>query len=523
MEKFVVLNWKTTGPGLFSYAPYDRGYLGIDYTTGCDGRWAESIGLTLAPLITNVSLDQTGDTPANANCLALSGTMHATEKYILWGRGTKMSIQDASDMALTSDGTETAIAAPTSMLYTKNAAGTEEISVGQAAATYRVVSSFGTGIATTHTACNEAITNRIMAHGAVENVVAGLGGQVVRQNELAGSVGMDASAWATRATLTGQELTMTGYAVLSGGAEIIGTSQGPFYFDNRFQNFRQMFLSLPQDSNNCVNMGESQFLDVICPLPNSTRWISDAGLSNGVIGPEAFMFNSSPLTGRWSAWCESGSVWGYCVIHNAVTAVPYLAAWRTTRAEDPFGGGARIHYFPLAQLDDVSAVMQAIGTFGGRTLPTVVLGRGSDMSWFPEGRRDNFPDDTSYTYAASGTAFLTGAKMPPGFWGHVDWVRVKVAGLTTSETVTVAIRPTAGAAYTTIGAAMKDNGTGGQHVLYANQPGDLYGDEIKPQITLARGGTTTLSPKVLELSVGLRIMPATPGGRAIPGLDGIRI
>lgn len=521
-EKFAVLTWKTVGPGFFSWAPFERGYAGIDYLTGADSRWPENTGLTLGPLISDVSLAQATETPANANCLALSGTMNAT-KYLLWGRGTKLSIQQASDMTLTSDGTETAMAAPTSMLYTKNAGGTEEISVGQGAAAYRVVSSFGTGIATTHTANNEAVANIIMHHGAVENVVAGLGGQVVRQNELAGAVTMDASAWATRATLTGEELTMTGYAVLNSGAEIIGTTATPYYWDNRFQSFRPMFLSLPADSNNCMGLAESQFLDVICPLANSTRYISDAGLATGVIGPEAFIYNTSPLTGRWSGWCESGSVWGYCVIYNAVTTVSYLAAWRMSRPTDPFAGGAPIQYFPLAQLSAVSNVMAPIGTFGGRTLPTIVLGRSSNMSWFSEGRTDAFPDDTSYTYAASGTAFFTGVKMPPGYEATVEWVRVRVASLTTSETVTVAIRPDTTAAYTTVGNALTNNGTRGQHVLYANQPGALVGSEIKPRLTLARGGTTTLTPRVLELSVGVTIRPVTPGGRAIPKLDLLKV
>lgn len=249
-----VATWQPWGPGLQSIEDISTGtgWLGVDYTTGCDTRWPGRV--TLGPLLTSLDCSGAGGTTANANGLALSNGMNAT-KFIYVIRGTKWAKIKASDMSLISDGTETALGeAATSILYTKTAAGTEEISFGMAATAYRVITTVGNTTTDTHSANSSSKILRIFGKGSPADTYAGLGQtssveNTIYHNVLSGSTTMAAPNWVTRATLT-DSIQFTGFG-MSGNAWVPGTNDGPYVLDNDFQRFKPLIPELDLNTNHC--------------------------------------------------------------------------------------------------------------------------------------------------------------------------------------------------------------------------------------------------------------------------------
>ena len=492
-----VATWQPWGPGLQSIEDISTGtgWLGVDYTTGCDTRWPGRV--TLGPLLTSLDCSGAGGTTANANGLALSNGMNAT-KFIYVIRGTKWAKIKASDMSLISDGTETALGeAATSILYTKTAAGTEEISFGMAATAYRVITTVGNTTTDTHSANSSSKKLRTLGKGSPADTYAGLGQDgssnenTIYHNVLTGSTTMASPNWVTRATLT-DSIQFTGFG-MSGNAWVPGTNDGPYVLDNDFQRFKPLIPELDLNTNHCAQMDTWKLLNgLIIPLNNGLLLMRNEAQTSSFIGVEKYPFNTSPITGRVSALAGTPR-WLYLNYYNPVTTDTYLMAARPRQAGDPFG--QEVVYFPLAKMaSTASNFLSNIGTYGSRTLPTLVMGKNSDVYWFSEGRLDQFPDDTSYTYAASGSLYLTEMRREPHWMKEIDYVEFETAGCTSTETITMKIGYD-GNATAQVGAAVTSNGL---QRFRMPKTGDAKGRRIKLQFDFARGGTTTATPQIVS-------------------------
>jgi hypothetical protein len=278
----------------------------------------------------------------------------------------------------------------------------------------------------------------------------------------------------------------------------VGTNRGPYYLDEKFREFRALMPDLPMDDDHCKNMGLWGLggPGVVIPLNRSLRL--SRGLQGGSIGPERFAGNTSPVQGRCSAWCSSER-WGYFGFKNEIDDDVWVCASRPRQAGD--WHGEPFSWYPLFSLsnkDSEAAIFT--GTEGGRTLATAVFGNDDDITYFGEGRTFRFPDDTSYTYAASGTWNGTELRRQPDMMKTVRFVEVKALGLSTDETVTVSISPD-GKTATQIGGKLTSATYTGWQRLEPNT--EIKGIYLKPSIALARAaGTTTNTPKVIALRVG---------------------
>ena len=507
--------WTPWGPAFLTEEQGDIGKLGVDYSDNVDTRWERQA--MLGPLLNVLDCGAAGGTAANTNGFAVAPTsMQANGPYLYAIRGTKWAKikleSGTTALSLTSTGAETALAeAATSILYTRNAAGTEEISIGMRNTPYRVISAVGTGNTDTH-AVNSApyggtyatiiakaasssayrdiaILGRNLSTNTAENVVAMV--------TLAGTAKMANTAAVVRATIAGEPIKFTGFA-LDSDKWLIGTSNGPYYLDSTFQEFRPLIEELDNDVRHCAQMGVWGALNssVIIPLYRGVR--VSKNLSGRSIGPGIFVENGSPLQGNVSAFTSSER-WGYFTIHNSVTDKTWICAARPSFETD--WHKYPISFFPIIKLPDgiESDSSYWVGTQGGRTLPMVAVGYDDDVAWFDEGRTDRFIDDTSYKYASSGTLYLTKMKRQPEAYKDIMWFDIETAGCDSgNETVTLSVVVTdryGNESTIQIGAPIASNGIHRLRVPI-DSPINMARD-IKPKIDFARGNTTTNSPKLV--------------------------
>lgn len=500
-----IAEWQLSGPGLLSVQ--QGNLLGVDYTTGVDTRW-EGVAC-LGPLISTLSLSAAGGTPANVNGFAVAPlTMQAAGPFLYAIRGTKWAkvklTSGVNALTLSSDDTEGALTeAATSILYTKSAAGTEEISIGMDDTPYHVITAVGSGATDTDAANTGGYQARILASAdsvsaAKQIALLGRGTTSVQnlaqQVTLTGTVTMAAPTVTTRATMSGESIIFTGFA-LDAEFWIVGTSNGPYYLDEKLREFRPLIDELDQNTAHCVNMAQWSLLGpgVLIPLARSTRKSQD--LRGGSVGPEVYRENTSPVTGACTAFAGS-ELWGYMPFYNAVTDRTYLCAVRPRLPGD--WHGYPLSYFPIADLGAgiECRAMAYTGTTGSRTMPMVALGRDSDMGYFNEGRINRFIDDTSYTYAASGTLYLTELRQEPHKWKEVEWIRLETEGCTSARTVTVKLRVVSGRGVATtvqVGAPITSDGW--HHLRVKRGQGLENARFIKPQIEFSTNSSAA-SPKV---------------------------
>lgn len=498
-----VVEWDTVGPCLQSYenTAFGAGRLGLDYTDNMDSRWDV---LVLGPQINTVDCGAAGGTAANSNSIALSEGMNGT-KYFYVGRGTKWAKIQASNMTLISDGTETATAQRvTGMLYTKNAAGTEEIAVFLASGTYQVITTVSGGATDTFSANNETIANRVGNYGWPGNTIIGAGGQVIRHNVLTGSVGMDASAWQTRATVVGPNYTPTSIA-LDSDKIIIGTSNGPLYFDNDFQEFRFLIEEIANDPDtyphNCRAMTTWFPLGVMIPTRKGLRWFR-----NGIgapCGPEVYQQNNSPVQGYFTAlW--GGENWLYGAIYNPSDDLTYIVAGRPPRAGEPFQEHS-MTWYPLAKLASgiECEFLRNIERYGGRDRETVVGGYDDDVLWFTLGNVAREIDDANYRFATAGDAYFTEMRRENHRDIYPAWFEFETDDCSSSQTVTLSVSVNGGT-YEQIGSAAASDGW---HRFKVSASEGIRGWRIKPKLSFATGSTSA-SPKVIgKLRMGYYTEP----------------
>lgn len=512
-----VAEWRLDVSHLCSHERTLDGFLGVEYTDNVDTRWGD---MRLGPLLTTIDCSAAGGTTANANGAAVApASMQAAGPFLYVIRGTKWAKIKLADMSLVSDGTETALGeAATSILYTKSTNGTEEISIGMDNTAYEVITAVGSGATDTHSANNSSYKARVFglagassATGQVAGCGRGTGSvmNVVAQNILSGSITMDAPNWQTRATFAGAPLTFTGFA-LDGNFWLIGTDDGLYYLDSDFQEFRPLIDELAQDDDSCQNMAPWSVLgpSVVVPLSRSTR--ISRYLSGESVGPEVYRENLSPVQGPATAFCAS-ELWAYMPFYNPVTDRTYLCAVRPRLSGE--WHSYPLSFFTIATLGagKESRFGYYTGVLGGRTLPTVAIGSDSDVAWFSEGRLPRFVDDTSYQYAASGTAYLSELRRHGHYDKEPQTIEFEARGCSATETITVKLAMDGGTAVQ-IGAPVTKDGLVRLHVTTRAQ-----GRRITPQVEFARGSTATAAPRIegpLRLTYQLKDGQATSGRRA---------
>ena len=511
-----IAEWTPWGPAFLTEEQGEVGKLAVDYADNIDTRWDRQT--MLGPLVNVLdcgAADASGGspaatgTPANTNGFAVAPVeAQAAGPFLYAIRGTKWAkiklTSGTNAPTLSSTGAETALGeAATSILYTKGDGGGHEITVGMRNTNYRVITAVGSGA--TDTCTNGSYKGTIVARAASSSAyrdiavlgkVAGTYENSVSMITLSGLAAMATTVPVTRANLSGESISFTGFA-LDGDKWIIGTSNGPYYLDSSFQEFRPLIEELDNDTAHCNQMGVWGALNssVIIPLKRSTR--ISKNLSGRSIGPEVFTENGSPIQGTVTAFAPSER-WGYFVVYNPVLDQSWICAARPTFQSD--WHQYPISYFPIAKLGAgiESRAAYWVGTQGGRTMPMMVFGYDDDVAWIDEGRIDRFIDDSSYKYASSGTLYLTKMKRQPDAYKEILWFDVETDGCSDTETITLSVDVTDryGNSYTIqVGAPIVSDGI---HRLRVPQDSPInMARDIKPRVAFARGNTTTATPKIV--------------------------
>lgn len=512
-----VVSWQPDTPSFNSFEDTrgGTGPLTTNYTDGCDGRFRGV--LQLGPLGTNVDLSAAGGTTTNANGGAFSEGIDSAEKLVVI-RGTKPALIKLSTRLNVADGSGAAFAAAaTDIIYTYSAGGTEEISVAIGDNSYEVITAVPDTGGYTKSANNESIHNQIFGRVGSKNAtgqIVGLGfasnvQNIVRTNILTGSTTMDASAWSTRETLSGFKGIFTGFINVN-GAWFVGTDAGPYYLNDDFQTFEPLIPSLTRSSNHCKNMREHPSLGVIIPLERGIRIFRSVN-DNDNVGPDQYWNNTSGVQGRLVSQCYSDQ-WLYWAIQNSITDTVYICAVRPRRDGDAHAN--KLSYYPILTLSAVDCdFMEFAGTKGSQTNPTVYYGRDSDAGWFIEGRGNRFPDDQNCTYAASGSWSGTQIRRHRGQNIVPKAFRVRTSGCTSTEKVTLSVDyldHTGTSQNHTIGAPITSNGV---HWLEVTKDKQISTEFLAPKLSLARGGTSTNTPRVLgEIEMFYELEPTKDAG-----------
>ncbi len=508
-EKLFAVEWDLNGSALHSVQDAS-GYLGTDYTQSVDHRW-RGIGLVLGPKLTSIDLSAASGSATNANGQAeitVSGTEIA---YII--RGTKWAKVNLATMALISNGSESALGeAATSILYVKNADGTERMVFGMANTLFRIITVFTTGATDTHVA-HATDKYRIFAYGTPSSVLVGLGKaaltpeNVIASVQLTGSVTPDTAAFSTRATVAGSEFTFTGFA-RDGNFWIVGTSDGPYYLDSDFSEFRPLIPELDLNTAHCANELETSFFGTLIPLANGLR--QSHYLSGQSVGVEKWPGNRSPVLPPVTAIAVGGEKWFYTWHRNAITSASYLVAWRPAEPGDdhpnPFTP------YVVGYTTSVVGYCRYIGTRGGRTLPTFMAGRDSNALYWGEGRTVARPDDTSADYESSGTWYGTEMRTRT----MTDIVGWEIIGGTYNPTnyAVVSVRLD-GRETIQLGGPLKEFSNDGvyRYMFPANE--SVKGMQVRPQIALTGSGTTN-TPVVPRFRLLFKNLPTCVDGRFLP-------
>lgn len=506
--------WNVTGPALASVEV--NGYLGIDYTDSVDTRWPKH-GMCLGPLLTVLDCSARGATLANVNGFAVAPiTMQAAGPMLYGSGGTRwlkvVLTGGTSALTVLSDGSEAALGeASTGVLYTKNAAGTEEISFSMAASAYRVITAVGAGAVDTDSANASTLIYSVLSPagsdaGNRQIACLGRGSTAVHnradQITLSGSVSMATPSATNRAIIGGEPITFTGFA-LDGINWLLGTSNGAYYLNEQFAAFSPVIEELDNDATHGLGMALWSIFNnrVLIPLRRSLRYSKNVTVG-GSVGPGEYETNNSSIGGGYSAFCSSER-WGYGVFYNPVSDKSWLCAMRPRVAGD--WHGQAISYFPIAKLADGVESHAAIytGTQGhtARTQPLVIIGHDTNIASFDEGRVDIFPDDTGYPYAPSGAAYFTEMRRQPESNKDISHFVVEVTGCDAGKTVTLSLTSTDenGTASTVqLGGPINTNG---RHRIQVRGKTDLPLVRFpKPQIAFVTDSSAS-SPKVTGLSM----------------------
>lgn len=525
--------WRVDGPDFTSFEEVgpgqSEGYLGRDYGDGTDGR---NFGIdVLGPLINTVTLS-TFD-PAYAASIPSTSTFKPSVNLHLDGaatvtaaramdvingpngipygyiiRGSIPAKVNLVDMTLKRSG-EKLTAVATTILTTKAANATRELSVGMASTPYRVLTAVAAPNNSDTWATNSG-SEIASALGKAPDRIVGLDNvnQRARGNILTSSVTMAAPAWASVATnfTEGEGLTFEGFA-LDGDTWIVGTSNGPYQLDQHTGDF---FPTIEEIGNNSQNTREMKTwfpLGTIIPLHLALRYQKNGRGES--FGTEVFKLNTSPVQGHPHGF-GAGERWAYATYHNTLTENSYLLACRPRQTGDPHGNP--VSWFTLAKFTSLdSQFVRYLDTLNGeRTNPTVACGYGSNLAWFTEPLTVRVTDDTGYRYAAAGTTLLTELRRQPGVLKDVEAVEFEVGGTAdANKTVTVGVSLDGAAAVS----FTAQTSTGFARLLGVSSGVPLStlqgGRRLKPQIAYATNASTASPTVVGTLRLYYRIRPLT--------------
>lgn len=486
--------WEPFGP-IGNGFGYPGEYLSVSYYDGMDGRWPGE--LWMAPAFNAVTL--TGGTVANTRAFCDSGGMNATI-FIYVARGTVVEKVQISNWAVSTNQL-TVAAEALDLIHTRSANDTEEISIaiGNGAA-YRVISAVANiNVADTESANNEAIKANKFFISYPDDAIGILGAgtgtvpNIVQTNKLSGTVTMDASAVATRATLTG-EFNITG-AARDGIYNVIGTDRGPTYLNDQFQQFRLLIPDMGRSVFNCAAMRESQYWGLLYSTATGLR--RQQGIwEGGSIGLERIATNTSPVQGPVTALAGDGE-WDYANVYNPVTGNTYLCAFRPAQPhEKKWETGNPAAWYSLFKYPSSvrSNALYNLDTRAGvLTNPVLVAGNGSNMGYITKGRTWRWPDDTNVTFQTAGTTYLTELRFPAGKQAVISRFGFSCANLASTKTITLKVAVDGGTAVQ-VGAIANSQPANEWH--WFTVPDALRGSRVAPQIEGV--GTSGSSPRVVS-------------------------
>ncbi len=303
-----VAEWRVDGPDLTSFEVIPPGalggYLGRDYGEKTDGR---ALGVDqLGPLLQDVDLSgfdtiYAASLPgtstfkpgvnlhlggpsqaANANGMAvIRGPSAIPYGYVI--RGNTIAKLSLVDFTLKRSGEQ--LAAPASSVIVTEAAGAvRELSVGMRGQPYRVLTGV-TAPPNSDVWVENSAAEEVEILGAAPDRTVGLAVRTAKGNILTGSITMASPNWNTVATIAGEDLRMTGFA-LDGSLWVIGTSNGPYMLDSEEADFFPIIDEIDNDDENCKQMGTWFPVGVVIPLRDGTRRQKNAAGSS--FGPEQF-------------------------------------------------------------------------------------------------------------------------------------------------------------------------------------------------------------------------------------------
>ena len=525
-----VAEWRVDGPDLNSFEQIppgaEVGYLGRDYGDGTDGR-NEGVD-TLGPEIVTLPLS-THDTVysapipgtatfipgstlypggasavANANGMAVQhGPGGTPYGYVI--RGSTPAKVDLSDMSLQRGGEQLQDVA-TSILATRAANGTREISAGMDGQPYRVLTAISTPPNSDTWATNSA-SKRARILGVAPDRIAGLADATAAGNILTGSVTMAAPNWNDVATIDGELLTMTGFAI-DGSLWVVGTSNGPYMLDVDAAKFFPLIDEIDNHDDNCVGMTTWFPIGVIVPLRNGVRQQKFG--SGESWGAENFLANTSPVQGRPTAHAGS-TKWLYQALYNPNDDRVYLVAWRPRRVGDPQPNPLTPHVIGKLAAGIECGFMEYLGTVNGvRSRDTLAGGNDGDLWWLTVGDTPREIDDPSYRYTLAGTTHLTEARRHAGLIWDLEAVEFESWGVTANLTITFGWQFEGGPPVQLDGATdyaaggslngVVDSGDGFQRLLFVDDGADplstASGRRPKPRLTYA-SNVNAAAPQVV--------------------------
>jgi hypothetical protein len=489
-----------------------EGFLGTDYTQGVDTRFRDTV---LGPLLTEVDCsgaDAAGGgsvgTPSTTRSMTTSGTINAPEKLVI-ARGTKLAAIRLDTLAQIFDGSMEGAGAPygenvLQVIYTKSGDADEQITVTFDDTIMRIIEDIPETGGFTASANGESMKFRYIFQGlsdaAATSYVAlgradGTVNNKVKMNVLSGSTDMDASAFQEIGTISGDDILPTGGAML-GRFPIVTSDQNVYLVDQDANKFHPIIEGLAKDPDGNQGFGASMLNmfggSVFVPLERSILRIPIGGLRHSV-GPETFSGNTSPVRGRWGRPAQTDR-WVYYPVYNVENTESYIVAVRPPeRGDFPQN---EVQYFPIAYSDGKeSKVCHNTGKKGSQARNLIWTGLASNVGYFAEGLQDQFPDDTGYTYASSGT--LYGTRLRRGGMKHVTGVSMQTRGCSSTETIAVDLVYTdfRGVEKTVrCGAPVGQNGP----VTLQVPQGRIEAIDFYPKLSFSRGGTSTNSPKLVH-------------------------
>lgn len=496
------VQWRMDGPALNSYAD-EGGFLGCDYTVDMDTRWDNIC--VLAPKRNVIDLDDfdSGDTLENAHKAVLAEGSSLVLLYIL--RGTRPAKVNLATMANINSGIQLASVA-TDVLVTKSAGGTLEVTFAMNGDPMEIITAIG---ATTDTTSinDETEEIRILGRGAKkgsQQQIIGLGGdpngQRIASNILAGSVTMDASAWTSLEVLTGDDITFTGFG-LDGDFQILGTSKGPYYFNENRLTYYPMFEEMRMDESleHCRVMFNWFYLGTVITFRDGMRWWS--GGNSESFGLERYLLNTSPVRGRPTA-VSGDRKWLYVNYYDDENDDSWLTAWRPRTSGDK-GTEPMVPYI-IGHLDGIaSRFLTHVGNANGaRTNPAVVGGHDGNAYYWVKGR-DPIREytDANYRFQLSGTWYGTEWRAQPRMKKFIEFIEFEPENVSATQTITVSVSVDGGAAQQ-IGGVVSEVGQNGYVRLIPKE--DIGGWRIKPQVAFATGSDSS-SPRIRgPLRIGFR-------------------